>query len=126
MLLANKVVAITGTGSGVGRAAAIRFAAEGAHVVAGDVNADWNRDTAELVSAGASGSITPVHCDVSNERDVVAMVALARESFGRIDVVYNNAGIASRRNDLPIGETDEAEYDRLMAVNAKGVFFGCK
>jgi NAD(P)-dependent dehydrogenase (short-subunit alcohol dehydrogenase family) len=125
VLLEKKIVAITGTGSGVGRASALLFARHGASIVGGDVREDWNDVTRSLVEA-EGGRFLAARCDVSVEEDVAALVTAARSTFGRLDVIVNNTGVASSRPDLTIEATDEQEYDRLMDVNAKGVFFGCK
>jgi NAD(P)-dependent dehydrogenase (short-subunit alcohol dehydrogenase family) len=122
MLLEGKVVAITGTGSGVGRAAAVLFAAHGASVLGGELRDDWNAATAELTK----GTFVPVSCDVTKEDDIVALIEKARSQFGRLDVMFNNVGIASSKPGLKIDETATDEYQLLMDVNVRGVFWGCK
>ena len=124
MRLEGKVALITGAGGGIGRATAVRFAEEGARVVAVDTGDAANEETRSLVeSAGAE--CVAVHADVSSERDAQAMVAATVDAFGRLDVLFNNAGIMMSSDDGAI-DTDEATIDTTLAVNVKGVLFGCK
>jgi NAD(P)-dependent dehydrogenase (short-subunit alcohol dehydrogenase family) len=122
MLLDGRVVAITGSGSGVGRAAARLFAAEGAHVVCGDIRPEWNETTVELINADRAGAAVAAMCDVTNEHDVVGLIETASGQFGRLDVMFNNAGIASSKVGLKLDETSNEEYELLLAVNLRGVF----
>ncbi|MSX96175.1 MAG: SDR family NAD(P)-dependent oxidoreductase, partial [Actinobacteria bacterium] len=92
MKLADKTVIITGAGSGVGRASALLFAEEGANIVVADVMDDWAAETVRLVLE-AGGVAMPFHCDVTSEADVEATVAAAVSTYGRLDVMYNNAGV---------------------------------
>ncbi len=92
MKLADKSVVITGAGSGVGRASALLFASEGARVVVADVQDAWAAETVRLV-AEAGGTAVAQHCDVTDEDQVAAAVAAAVSSFGRLDVMFNNAGV---------------------------------
>jgi NAD(P)-dependent dehydrogenase (short-subunit alcohol dehydrogenase family) len=124
MRLDSKVAVITGTAGGIGRAAALRFAQEGASIVAADVNDAENESTVAAVVA-AGGSARAVHADVSVAADAEAMVAAATEHFGRVDILFNNAGIMMSSDDDAIS-TDEATIDTTLAVNVKGVLFGCK
>jgi NAD(P)-dependent dehydrogenase (short-subunit alcohol dehydrogenase family) len=124
MRLADKVAVITGAGSGMGRVAAEMFAAEGAKVVAADFDASHGAETVEAVQA-AGGEATFVQTDVSDETDAAAMVAAAMDRYGRIDVLYNNAGIMPEA-DHSVVDTDVAVWDQVMAVNLRGVFLGCK
>ena len=122
--LAGQVALITGGGAGIGRATALRFAQEGAAIVLADVNdAAGQAVVAELRAAGAEASY--VHADVSKDADVAAMVAHAEEAFGKLTILFNNAGIMDARDDDAVA-TDEAVWDLTMDVNAKGVFLGCK
>ena len=124
MRLEGKVALITGAGGGIGRATAVRFAEEGARVVVVDTGDAANEETRSLVeSAGAE--CVAVHADVSSERDAQAMVAATVDAFGRLDVLFNNAGIMMSSDDGAI-DTDEATIDTTLAVNVKGVLFGCK
>lgn len=127
MLLEGMSVVITGAGSGVGRAAALIFAREGARLVCADVSAASNEETAAMVRA-AGGEAVAVSCNVSNEADVAAAIAKAVETYGRLDVMYNNAGIASTASGrpTPFHETDDVDFDRLNNVNFRGVFHGCR
>jgi len=124
-LLEGKSCVITGAGSGVGRAAAVLFAEHGASVVVGDVRDAWAADTVALVEK-AGGRAVAVHCDVSQERDVEALVARCVSEFGRLDVMYNNAGISTPRPGLTFVEHTQADWDRLLGVNLMGMVYGCK
>jgi NAD(P)-dependent dehydrogenase (short-subunit alcohol dehydrogenase family) len=124
MRLDGKVAVITGAGSGMGRVAAQMFAAEGAKVVVAEFAADAGEETVRQV-ADAGGEASFVKTDVSREDDARAMVDHAVERFGRIDVLYNNAGIMPEA-DHSVTDTDVAVWDQVMAVNLRGVFLGCK
>ena len=122
--LANKVAVITGAGGGIGRAAAHAFSREGAKVVAVDADEKAGRAVVdELTSAGGVGKF--VRADVTQATDVQAMIAFAETQFGALHVLFNNAGIFPDE-DGSVVDTDEAVFDRVIAVNLKGVFFGCK
>jgi NAD(P)-dependent dehydrogenase (short-subunit alcohol dehydrogenase family) len=121
MRLGGKVALITGGGSGMGKVASELFASEGASVVLTDVN-----DEAGEAIAGAIGERARyVHADVSQEQEAEAMVAATVEAFGRLDVLYNNAGIMPM-GDGSVTDNDTAIWDEVLAVNVKGVAFGCK
>jgi NAD(P)-dependent dehydrogenase (short-subunit alcohol dehydrogenase family) len=122
--LKDKVALITGAGSGIGRESATLFAAEGASVVAVDIDGAAAEETAAGI-ADAGGRAAPLVADVSTSEGCAAMAAFAEATFGRLDVLFNNAGVMVPGDDDAIS-TDEAIWDRTMAVNAKGVFFGCK
>jgi Dehydrogenases with different specificities (related to short-chain alcohol dehydrogenases) len=124
MRLANKVALITGAGSGIGRQSALLFAQEGAKVVVVDVNGPSGEETVEQIRAGG-GDAHFVHADVSRAVDVKRMIEIAERTYGRLDVLFNNAGIF-HPEDGSILETEEAIWDRVMEVNLKGVFLGCK
>ena len=125
MLLTNKVVVITGAGSGVGRASARRFGEEGAAVVCADIDLDSAKETAaELEAAGARA--VAERCDVSDDADVAAAVASAVGHFGRLDVMFNNVGIPTPRLGMSFEEHTLEDFERLAAVNFRGVFLGCK
>jgi len=124
-LLDGKTCIITGAGSGVGRAAATLFAQHGAAVVVGDLRDRWANDTVALVEE-LGGSALAVHCDVSQERDVQALVAAGVERFGRLDVMYNNAGVSTPKPGLTFVEHTQQDWDRLLGINLMGMVYGCK
>jgi len=124
MRLQDKVAIITGAGSGMGRVAAQMFAAEGAKVVVAEYDEKAGAETMDLVRA-AGGEAAFVRTDVSSEADAAAMVAAARDRYGRVDVLYNNAGVMPEL-DHSVVDTDVATWDQVMAINVRGVFLGCK
>lgn len=121
MRLQNKVAIITGAGSGIGRESALLFAREGAGVVVADITESAGRETVELIGDHAFF----VKVDVSNGRDAEQMVRQTVQRWGRVDILFNNAGI-----DLPqatnVVDTAEADWERILAVNLKGVFWGSR
>jgi NAD(P)-dependent dehydrogenase (short-subunit alcohol dehydrogenase family) len=121
MRLEGKVALITGGGSGMGKVASELFAAEGANVVLTDVNDEAGEATASSIGERAFY----VHADVSKEADAQAMVAAAVDRFGRLDVLYNNAGIMPL-DDGSVTDADGSIWDAVLAVNVKGVMYGCK
>ncbi len=125
MLLNEKSVVITGSGSGVGRASALLFAREGARVVCADVQSEWIKETVGLIE-NEGGTAIAQTCDVTKEDDVIGAIAAAVASFGRLDVMYNNVGISTPRPGLKFEEHTNEDWDRLMSVNFRGVFWGCK
>jgi len=124
MRLDGKVAVITGAGSGMGRVAAQMFAAEGARVVVAEFAAEAGEETVRQVT-DAGGEASFVRADVSREEEASAMVAAAVDRYGRIDVLYNNAGIMPEA-DHSVVDTDVGVWDQVMAVNLRGVFLGCK
>jgi len=125
MLLTDKAAVIMGAGSGVGRASARRFGEEGAALVCADIDLDSAKETAaELEAAGARA--VAERCDVSDDADVAAAVASAVGHFGRLDVMFNNVGIPTPRLGMSFEEHTLEDFERLTAVNFRGVFLGCK
>src|SRR3970282_871764 len=120
MRLEDKVALITGAGAGIGRQSALLFAKEGAAVGVVDVNEDAPKETASMIPNALA-----VRADVSNAADCQRMVAAAERQFGKLNVLFNNAGIMHAKDDDAVS-TDEAVWDLTLAVNAKGVFLGCK
>ena len=124
MRLDGKVAVITGAGSGMGRVAAQMFAAEGARVVVAEFDERAGNETvASVLKAGGDASFA--RTDVSNEADARGMIEHAVARYGRLDVLYNNAGVMPEP-DHSVIDTDVATWDKVMAVNVRGVFLGCK
>ena len=123
MRLAGKVALISGGARGMGAAEGRLFAREGARVVLGDVLDAEGKQVADAITA-AGGQALYVHLDVTREADWERAVATAVSRFGKLDVLINNAAIVIPR--VPIEERTVAEWDQVMAVNAKGVFLGTK
>ena len=123
--LRNKVAFITGSGMGMGREAAVLFAEEGARVVVADIDDQAARETVALVEK-AGGEALATAGDVALETDVRRMIAEGARRFGRLDVLYNNAGVLWKDRDRSVLETDEKWWDRVMAINLKSVFWVTK
>lgn len=128
MRLQGRTAVVTGAASGIGRATAIRFAEEGANVVVSDIHADPIGDpdsslpTAELITS-KGGVATYVEANVSHWEDVDRLIGTAVSTYGRLDIMVNNAAVF---NATSILETTEEAWDSLMAVNLRGVFLCCK
>jgi NAD(P)-dependent dehydrogenase (short-subunit alcohol dehydrogenase family) len=122
--LENKVAVITGTAGGIGRATALRFATEGAAIVAADVTEDANAETVAMV-AEAGGRATAVSVDVTDDAQVAHMVATAVSTYGGLDIIFNNAGVMLSGDDDATSTTDEV-IDATLAINVKGVILGCR
>ncbi len=120
---AGKVAFVTGAASGIGRAAALAFARAGAAVVVADVSEEANEETASSVEQ-SGGRAVAVRCDVTRSEDVQAALQRAIELFGRLDAAFNNAGI--EQEIRPAAETPEEEWDRIIAINLRGVFLCLK
>jgi NAD(P)-dependent dehydrogenase (short-subunit alcohol dehydrogenase family) len=121
--MAGKVALVTGAGSGIGRATALAFARQGAAVAVADVDdAGGEQTVAQIGQAG--GAAIFLHADVSREADVAAMIGQVVASYGRLDYAHNNAGIGGRGG--PLAEADEGDWDRVLAVNLKGVWLCMK
>jgi NAD(P)-dependent dehydrogenase (short-subunit alcohol dehydrogenase family) len=123
MRLENKVALITGAGSGIGCATAKLFAQEGVRVVVADYNAESGQATVTSIK-NAGGQAVFVHADVSQAADAERMVKVAADTYGRLDVVHNNAGIFVK--PTPAHEMTEEVWDRVFDINIKGVWLGCK
>ena len=123
MRLQGKVAVVTGAGNGMGRATALLFAREGAAVVIGVVDrAGGASAVAEIEAAGGRGVFQ--RCDVSKEADVAALIDTAEQRYGKLDTIFNNAGI--EQPVTPSTDVTEELFDRVIGINLKGTFFGCK
>jgi NAD(P)-dependent dehydrogenase (short-subunit alcohol dehydrogenase family) len=120
---AGRVAFVTGAATGIGRAAALAFAREGAGVVVADIADEGNRETVRLIEH-AGGRAVAVRCDVTRSEDVQAALQTAVDAFGRLDVAFNNAGV--EQAPKPALETTEDEWDRILAINLRGVFLCLK
>src|SRR5437588_5915853 len=120
---AGKVAFVTGAANGIGRAAALAFAREGASVVVADISEQGNQETARMVE-GVGGRALAVRCDVTRAEDVKAALDKAVEAFGRLDVAFNNAG--SEQAITATADLTEEEWDRVVAINLRGVFLCMK
>ena len=122
MRLEGKVAIITGAASGIGQATALLFAKEGAKVVVADLDEAGGNEVVEQINAGGGESMF-VHTDVTVATDVQAMIKSTVDTYGKLDVLFNNAGIAMR---LPVVDLPEEDWDRCVDINLKGVFLGSK
>jgi NAD(P)-dependent dehydrogenase (short-subunit alcohol dehydrogenase family) len=124
MRLKDKVALITGGSSGIGRETALLFAQEGASVVVVDLNDEAGAKVVDEIKA-AGGNAVYVHADVSKAADCENMVKVAEQTYGKLNVMFNNAGISHADDDNAM-TTEESVWDLTMAINVKGVFLGCK
>ena len=124
MRLENKVAVITGASSGIGRATAVLFAQEGAKVTLVDINDEAGQETLNLIEQ-AGGTAVYIHANQARATEVEAMIAKTEETFGRIDILFNNAGISHAADDDALNTTEEV-WDLTFDVNVKGVFLCCK
>lgn len=123
MLLSNKVAIVTGGARGIGKGIVLKFVEEGAiPVIADIIDEEGNETLEEVKSKGSEGLY--VHCDVSNNTQVANLMDQTIQKFGRIDILVNNAGVGSTPRSIV--EMPEEEWDRVLAINLKGVFLCCK
>ncbi len=122
MRLKSKVAIVTGAGSGIGEATALTFAKEGARVTVADVADSAGNDTVEQIRA-AGGDAIYVHTDVTSASDIQGMVSATISNYGKLDVLFNNAGIAMR---LAVADLPEDDWDRCIDINLKGAYLGSK
>ncbi len=123
MRLSNKVALITGAGSGFGQASAILFAKEGAKVAVADIDGKAAAGTVETIKKNGGDAIA-IEADVSKPAEVERMVKTAVEKYGKLDILFNNAGCPML--PTPVENLEEELWDKIMNVNVKGIFFGCK
>ncbi len=121
--LDGKIALITGAGSGIGRATAVLFASEGAKVMVADYVPDGGQQTVEMIK-NSGGTATFVEVDVSRAADIERMVKTAVDTYGRIDILYNNAGIQGPV--MPMADIPPEEWDKTIATNLSSVFLGTK
>lgn len=122
MRLKDKIAIVTGAASGIGKATATAFAKEGAAVMCADINGEGAEAVAHTIN-DTGGNAAAITIDVSREDDVKRMVAETVARWGRLNVLYNNAGIGVGN---PVTQVTEEEWDRVIDINLKGVFLGCK
>jgi NAD(P)-dependent dehydrogenase (short-subunit alcohol dehydrogenase family) len=122
--LTGKTALITGAANGIGRSTAILFAKEGAKVIIVDVDGDLAEATANSITTLGKEAIA-FQANVMRMRDCKAMIDFAETTYGKLDILFNNAGIM-HQNDADVVELDEKTWDMTMAINLKGVVWGCK
>jgi NAD(P)-dependent dehydrogenase (short-subunit alcohol dehydrogenase family) len=122
MKLQDRVAVITGAGSGIGQAMALQFAREGARILAADINREAAEETTKMVTA-AGGACQAFAVDVTQPEQVSAMIERAVAVYGQLDILCNNAGIGSTTD---VVDCEPADWDRVMTVNVKSVYLGCK
>jgi len=121
--LDGKVALVTGGGSGIGRATCILFAKEGAKVAIADYSTEGGEETLRMIEA-VGGETIFIKADVASEPDVKDMIKATIDTYGKLDIVFNNAGVLGKW--LPIVEYDEAEFDKIININIKGVWLGMR
>jgi NAD(P)-dependent dehydrogenase (short-subunit alcohol dehydrogenase family) len=125
VLLEGKTAVVTGGGSGVGKASSLRFAQEGARVICADIDLDRAKGTVAQIEM-EGGTALAERCDVSQEPDVVSAIAAAVKQYGRLDIMFNNVGVPTPRPGLKLEDHTVDDFDRLVAINFRGAFLGCK
>ena len=123
MKLSNKVALITGSGSGIGRASAILFSQEGAKIAAADIDKEGGHQTVDSIKQKGADAIF-IQTDVTKASDVERMVKITLDRYGKLDILFNNAGIGMPF--MPIEQIEEDFWHRIMDINVKGIFLGCK
>lgn len=123
MRLMDKVAIITGAASGIGKGCAQRFAKEGAKVIIADLNGEKAEETAKSIRE-SNGNALAVKIDMTKSAEVEVMIKTVLDHYGKIDILLNNAGIAMA--GTPLETLSEESYDRIMTINIKSVFLGCK
>ena len=132
MRLKNKIAIVIGAGQspgegmGNGRATVLRFAQEGASVLAVDNRLASVEETAAMVAQGGTGACVPWEADVTREATLAATVAEAQRRFGRIDILHYNVGVSIAGGDAPLAEITEEAFDRICAINLRGAVMACK
>jgi NAD(P)-dependent dehydrogenase (short-subunit alcohol dehydrogenase family) len=124
MRLENKAALITGAGSGIGRETAFLFSSEGAGIAAVDIDDAGGKETVKMIEK-RGGRAVYIHADIAKARDCENMIQSAEKTLGKLNILFNNAGIMDGRDDDAV-QTEEEVWERTMAVNLKGVFLGCK
>jgi 3-oxoacyl-[acyl-carrier protein] reductase len=123
MRLQDKVVIVTGGGSGFGEGIAMRFAAEGARLIVNDIDEEGGRRVTDAIRE-SGGEAHFLRGDVGNGSDIERLLAAADERYGRLDVMVNNAGVSHRNK--PLLEVDEADFDRVFATNVKSIYWSAR
>ena len=123
--LKNKTAVISGGGSGIGKAAALKFASEGASVIIADINEEEGKSTLKLLQEKSPLS-SFVRCDVSNADDVKRVFSHIEKQYGKLDVIYNNASVYLSGRDGRVTDIDEEVWDKVISINLRSVFLFCK
>ena len=124
MRLQEKIALITGASSGIGKETALLFAKEGTQVVAVDINDEAGNQLVELIQS-QGGKAIYVHADISKSEDCRHMIHIAEKTYGRLDILFNNAGVMHSEDDDAVNTSEEV-WEATLSINLKGVFLGCK